>query len=168
MAVSSKGGRVNKGHPCHLCYFNPWRSKKVISCATTCSRHSVIVLPVLRNPSPSHWLASKWLYTTPGWSLVWPWKTRGISQQQPNCFPSLSHTPPPPPYFLALLLPYWFILHLLVCSPSGEPLSHSHVPPETQGETKRRQKHPPPHTRARKHGGGWPQFIRVFTQRKGS
>lgn len=30
---------------------------------------------------------------------------------------SLPPSPPTPPYFLALLLPYWFILHLLVCSP---------------------------------------------------
>lgn len=68
---------------------------------------------------------------------------RGFFRPQPNCFPSLFL--PPRSHFLALLLPYWFILHLLVCSP---PESRYLIPASHLRHKVRRNggKHPPPHT----------------------
>lgn len=50
-------------------------------------------------------------------------------------------------HFLALLLPYWFILHLLVCSPPESRYLIPTSPPETQGETKQRQTPSTTHTK---------------------
>ena len=61
-------------------------------------------------------------------------------------------------HFPALLLSYWFTLHLLVGGPR-EPRSHSLNPPETQGETK---------TVANTHGerGGCPRSPRRLLSKK--
>ncbi len=87
-------------------------------------------------------------------------KTRGVFRPQPNCFPSLFLSPPASFSCFATSL---LIYSPSAClQPSRELLSHSRIPPETQGERKRRQTcRTSMHIRT--HCGGCLQFTGVFT-----
>lgn len=81
-------------------------------------------------------------------------------QRQPNCFPSSRLSS------LIFLLCYFLIDLFSICLSAAhrEPLSHSRIPPEMQGETKQPHKHPLCHTtnaHAHKKAVGSPQFSAV-------